>query len=64
MDQLILFLKPNKIVRREKKINHSISQTKHTYINNSRTLAVGRVRCDRLCDHVTDVMGKQKQQWM
>lgn len=28
---------------------------------NSRTMAVGRVRCDRLCDHVTDVMGKHKQ---
>jgi hypothetical protein len=30
MDQLILFLKPNKKVRSEKKMDHSIPQTKHT----------------------------------
>jgi hypothetical protein len=30
MDQLILFYKPNKKVRSEKKMNHFISQTKHT----------------------------------
>jgi hypothetical protein len=30
MDQLILFLKPNKNVRSEKKMDHSISQTKHS----------------------------------
>jgi hypothetical protein len=31
MDQLILFLKPNKNVRSEKKMDHSIPQTKHTH---------------------------------
>jgi hypothetical protein len=30
MDQLILFHKPNKKVRSEKKIDHFITQTKHT----------------------------------
>jgi hypothetical protein len=30
MDQLILFHKPNKKVRSEKKIDHFIPQTKHT----------------------------------
>jgi hypothetical protein len=39
MDQLILFHKPNKKVRSEKKINHFISQTKHT-INCSQRLNV------------------------
>jgi hypothetical protein len=29
MDQLILFHRPNKKVRSEKKMNHFISQTKH-----------------------------------
>jgi hypothetical protein len=29
MDQLILFHKPNKKVRSEKKMNHFIPQTKH-----------------------------------
>jgi hypothetical protein len=29
MNQLILFLKPNKNVRSEKKMDHSIPQTKH-----------------------------------
>jgi hypothetical protein len=32
MYQLILFHKPNKKVRNEKKMNHFISQTKHTHI--------------------------------
>jgi hypothetical protein len=31
MDQLILFHKPNKKVRSEKKMNHFIPQTKYTY---------------------------------
>jgi hypothetical protein len=30
MDQLILFPKPNKKVRSEKKMDHFIPQTKHT----------------------------------
>jgi hypothetical protein len=30
IDQLILFNKPNKNVRSEKKMDHFISQTKHT----------------------------------
>jgi hypothetical protein len=30
MDQPILLLKPNKNVRSEKKMDHSIPQTKHT----------------------------------
>jgi hypothetical protein len=30
MDQLILFHKPNKKVRSEKKMDHFIPQTKHT----------------------------------
>jgi hypothetical protein len=30
MDQLILFHKPNKKVRSENKMDHFISQTKHT----------------------------------
>jgi hypothetical protein len=30
MDQLILFNKPNKNVRNEKKMNHFVPQTKHT----------------------------------
>lgn len=30
MDQLILFNKPNKNMRSEKKMNHFIYQTKHT----------------------------------
>jgi hypothetical protein len=30
MDQLILFNKPNKNVRSEKKMDHFIPQTKHT----------------------------------
>jgi hypothetical protein len=30
MDQLILFHKPNKKVRSKNKMNHFISQTKHT----------------------------------
>jgi hypothetical protein len=30
MDQTILFHKPNKKVRSEKKMNHYIPQTKHT----------------------------------
>jgi hypothetical protein len=30
MDQLILFHKPNKKVRSEKKMDHFITQTKHT----------------------------------
>jgi hypothetical protein len=33
MDQLILFHKPNKKVRSEKKMDHFISQTKHTLID-------------------------------
>jgi hypothetical protein len=32
MDQLILFHKPNKKVRSENKMDHFISQTKHTII--------------------------------
>jgi hypothetical protein len=32
MDQLILFNKPNKNVRSEKKMDHFIPQTKHTLI--------------------------------
>jgi hypothetical protein len=37
MDQLILFLKPNKNERSEKKMNHSIPQTKHTHKTSVRT---------------------------
>ena len=31
MDKLILFLKPNKKVKNKKKMDHLISQTKHTH---------------------------------
>jgi hypothetical protein len=38
MDQPILFHKPNKKVRSEKKMDHSIPQTKHTLIEAARTM--------------------------
>jgi hypothetical protein len=38
MDQSILFHKPNKKVRSKKKMDHFISQTKHTCVSRAFTL--------------------------
>jgi hypothetical protein len=46
MDQPILFHKPNKKMRSEKKINHFIFQTKHTLTSDR----------DNACTHATGII--------
>jgi hypothetical protein len=59
MDQLILFLKPNKNMRSEKKMDHSNPQTKHTHCDLPCPVNLHRVQ--RISIHRKLQYGQEEQ---